>query len=298
MMRTLQDLVEELEQDPSLYEPSRLRQRIEALDRLDIYHLDAHPSDGQRSRSRAVEPRKTAIRDRAKTLCTKLVAANSKLYETIREDIGRGSRPDSLLEYVSKSSVAGNAATSPQGEGYDYLDDLLSGILHFEMPDDRLAQLEPEMVPYQPTPARHIFDLIARSELTEHDVLIDQGSGLGHVPLLVSICTPARAIGIELEPTYVNCASISAKSLNLKRVTFIHGDARATDLSQGTLFYLYTPFVGTVLRHMLDSLKREATHRKLRICTFGPCTPIVAQEPWLKSASTPRVDQIALFHSR
>jgi hypothetical protein len=302
MMSTLQSLVEELEQDRSLDEPSRLRERVEALDRLDVYHVDSQQLGAQRSLSPAAEPMGAAIRARAKALCAKLEAANSKLYQTIREEIQRGSRPDSLLQHVSKSVRAGDADSLAHGEGYDYLDDLLSGVLHFETPDDRPGDenvsLSPEMVPYQPTPARHIFDLIASTALTEHDVLIDLGSGLGHVPLLVSICAPARTIGIELEATYVNCARRSAKSLNLNKVTFIQEDARATNLSAGTLFYLYTPFVGTILSAMLSSLRQQAATRQIRICTFGPCSPIIAQEPWLESTSTPKLDQIAVFTPR
>jgi predicted RNA methylase len=91
-------------------------------------------------------------------------------------------------------------------ESYDYLDELVSGILRFVKPDGRIAQLPARMVSYQPTPARHIFDLIGRAQLAERDVLIDLGSGLGHVPLLASICTGTRSIGIELDAAYVNCA--------------------------------------------------------------------------------------------
>jgi hypothetical protein len=42
------------------------------------------------------------------------------------------------------------------------------------------------MVPYQPTPVRHILHLIAAAMVAEDDVFVDLGSGLGHVPLLVS----------------------------------------------------------------------------------------------------------------
>jgi hypothetical protein len=308
-MSALQNLVEELEQDSSLEEPDRLRERIEALDRLDVFHLDAANPEADKPEAHklggqppAVKPIAPAIRNRAKALRAKLEAANSALYEKIHEEIRSGCRPDALLQYVPTVSRVGGTIRRAHGEGYDYLDDLLTGVLNFETPADRRSDknfhLAPEMVPYQPTPARHIFDLIVRTALTEHDVLIDLGSGLGHVPLLVSICTPVRAIGIELQPTHINCARQSALSLNLSNVTFIQQDARETDLSAATVFYLYTPFTGKILEAMLASLKQEASRRKIRICTFGPCTPIVAQEPWLKSPAAPKVDQIAIFDSR
>ena len=41
--------------------------------------------------------------------------------------------------------------------------------------------------------------------------------------------------------------------LKLERVTFIQQDARAADFSGGTVFYLYTPFTGSILRSVLDN---------------------------------------------
>jgi predicted RNA methylase len=135
---------------------------------------------------------------------------------------------------------------------------LISGVLRFEEPYAEVVRLASGMVSYQPTPARHIFDLIGRTALTERDFLIDLGSGLGHVTLMASICTSANCTGIELEPSYVDCARRSARSLNLNNVKFIRGDARAADLSDGTVFYLYTPFIGAILRDVLNSLRQEA----------------------------------------
>jgi hypothetical protein len=272
-MPSLASLVERLEQDRSL----DLSQRIEALDRLEAHLLDPHLH----------EP---GIYHRAEALSARLEAVNLELYRTIRREIQSGAQPQILLEAAKSASLA-------QGEGYDYLDELLIGVLQFEDPAG-VAPVLPEMVSYQPTPARHIFDLLARSALTEHDVLVDLGCGLGHVPLLASICTRARSIGIELEPAYIGCARHSAQGLNLHNVTFLEQDARTTDLSLGSVFYLYTPFTGTVLRTVLDALQNEASRRQIRICTFGPCTPIVAKEKWLETPGALATDRIAVFYSR
>jgi hypothetical protein len=191
-----------------------------------------------------------------------------------------------------------HSAHRATGEGYDYLDELIDGIFQFETPDDAGLQREPELVPYQPTPARHIFDLIDRLALTANDVLMDLGSGLGQVPMLASLCTVAQAIGIEMEPGYVESARRSAQALNLCRVTFIQQDARAADLSAGTVFYLYTPFIGTVLRRVLDNLRRETVSRSIRVAAYGPCVPTIAKEPWLEVLETPNTDRIAMFRSR
>jgi len=290
-VKALQNLIGELEQDPSLDEPHRLRRRIEALD-----HLDAHLSDGQIS-DVVPESIEAALYHQARALYAKLESANFKFYQAIRHDIQRGVGPDSLLRWVPKSGRTATEVNLANGESYDYLDDLISGVLQFRRPSVEVVQLPAEMVFYQPTPARHIFDLLDRIALTERDLLIDLGSGLGHVPLLVSICTGTRCIGIELEAAYVDCARDSAQALNLNNVTFIQRDVRESDLSGGTVFYLYTPFTGTILRAVLNSLRQEALRREIRICTFGPCTRIVAEEPWLKVYEKLEMDRIAIFRS-
>lgn len=278
MTGALGSLVEELEQDSSLHTPDALRRRVEALDCLEAYLFDPSTEEG--------------VYGRAKSLCTRLEEANGELYRAIRAEIQHGARPEILLERVRE---AGRIA---QGEGYDYLDEVIAGILQFEEPGAGVAPPGAEMVFYQPTPARHIFDLIGRMALTERDALVDLGSGLGHVALLASILTGARCVGIELEPAYVDCARRSAEGLHLTNVTFVEQDARRADLSAGTVFYLYTPFTGTILRSVLDALRREAAGRQIQVCTFGPCTVTVAGEEWLEGTGTVERDRVAVFRSR
>ena len=278
----LVSLIEHLEQDRSLNEPRHLRQRGEALDDLDACILYGQPIE-------------TALHRRARAIYAALESVNSRLYEAIRQDIQRGAGGGMLLEWMPDWNGGANLMNC---RGYDYLDELISGVLQFEEPSAEVVQLESEMVSYQPTPARLIFDLIGRTALTERDFLIDLGSGLGHVTLMASICTSASCTGIELEPSYVDCARKSARSLNLNNVRFVQGDVRAADLSDGTVFYLYTPFIDTILRDVLNSLRLEAVRREIRICAFGPCTRVVAEEQWLSVIGALEADRIAIFRSR
>jgi Histone methylation protein DOT1 len=184
------------------------------------------------------------------------------------------------------------------GPGFDWRDELVSGILQFSEPGEPDLYRLPEMVPYQPTPVRHILHLIAASLLSEDDVFVDLGSGLGHVPLLVSILTGVRSVGIEVQAAYVASAQECAQSLRLSRVRFVAEDARAADLSDGTVFYLYSPFMGSILTDVLSMLRRESTRRLIKVCSLGPCTSTVANETWLKTSSLPSTGRIAVFSSR
>jgi len=290
MIAPLQTLLAELERDPSWQAPARLRERAEALDRIEramLYLPTIAP--GQ------LDPDRALI-DRAQALQARLEAIDRDVYRDLREDLRSGVGAGRLLRHAFDGAGL-DAAAESDGDAYDHLDALLSGVLQFEPPQADGIEPAAEMVFYQPTPARHIFDLIARLDLDARDLLIDLGAGLGHVPLAVAACTPARSLGIELEADYVEIARRSARGLNLDRAGFVQADAREADLSAGTVFYLYTPFTGSVLRSVLDSLRGVALERPIRVCSLGPCTSTIAAEPWLRSDDDPRGDRILVWRS-
>lgn len=286
MSGTLLALVEGFERDHRLREPGRLRERGLVLDRLET-HRSGAPAPGG-----VVD---VELQRRIDLLCTALETIDLELHRRIRRDIQRGAGAELLLALARADAGAGDAMA---GDSYDHLDALVSGVLQIEEPADALTGLAADMVFYQPTPARHIFDMLARGGLGERDVLVDLGSGLGQVVLLAAICTNARCIGIEWEAAHVECARRCARALQLDRASFVQGDARLADVSSGTVFYLYTPFGGTMLREVLDRLQAQAATRELRICTLGPCTPVVAREPWLQSEAAWELHRPAVFRAR
>jgi len=182
--------------------------------------------------------------------------------------------------------------------GFESGDELVSGILQLREPREPNLQRSLEMVPYQPTPVRHILHLITASALSEDDVFVDLGSGLGHVPILVSMLTGVRSLGIDVQAAYVASAQECAKSLHLSRVRFLTQDAQAADLSSGTVFYLYSPFTGSILTQVLNMLRMESTGRSIKICSLGPCTRTVANETWLKASTLPDMGRISVFDSQ
>lgn len=280
-MRPLRTLIEVLEHDAGLRQPQYLRQRLDALDRLELLASTA---------SGAVPPE---LRQRVARVQADFDALNAALYAQSREDIRRGIVPSLLARCMAEA-----AQEEVAGDGYDWRDELLDGVLQLSPPASTIAALPPEMVAYQPTPARHILALLARAQLSAGDVLLDFGSGLGHVPLLTSICTGAAAIGIEREPAYVACARAGASALQLSNVQFHCQDARTADLAPATLFYLYTPFVGAVLHDMLEILRRQSAGRSIRIAAHGPCVATLAAQDWLRAEGIPAPDRITLFRPR
>ena len=153
------------------------------------------------------------------------------------------------------------------------------------------------MTAYQPTPARHILDLVASCSFSNDDILVDLGSGLGHVPLLVSALTGIRTLGVEIKPDCAASAQEAAQVLNLRRVGFGAEDARMTDLSSGTVFYMFSPFTGSILTDVLCGLRKQSKERQIRVCSLGPCTRILRDQTWLRATKPPDTERIAIFKS-
>lgn len=275
----LHALIEALEHDTNLRDPCCLRERLDALDRVELLQLAADASGS------------AALQRRIAELQQHFDALNVDAYGRMRDAIRRGAVPPLLRQCLAD-------AGHDHGDDYDWRDELIEGVLQLAPPALSDVPLPTDMVAYQPTPARHIFALLAQARLGVGDVLVDLGSGLGHVPLLTAICTAAAAVGIEREAAHVACAQTAAAALQLSRVRFDCMDARAADFAHGTLFYLYTPFRGAVLQSVLDALRREAGRRAICLAAHGPCVAALAAQSWLVADTPPRADRITLFRPR
>ena len=164
---------------------------------------------------------------------------------------------------------------------------------------EQTRDLEPEMVYYQKTPARVVFELVEKSHFSGNDVFFDLGSGLGQAAILVNLLAGVTVKGIEFEPAFCDYARECAAELNLSDVTFINADARKADYSEGTVFFMYTPFSGEILHDVLNRLRKEALLRKIRIITYGPCTEQVALQSWLhpEGPKDDNINKLGIFTS-
>src|SRR5258708_39151423 len=136
-MKALQKLIEELQGDASLHKPNKLRERIEALDRLDAFNLDAFNLEAA---PLVADSTRAATYHCAKALRAKLEAANLEVYEAIRRDIQQGHGLTSLLQWMPRSGAGEDVPGITNGAGYDYLDELIIGVLRFEETDAAIVQ--------------------------------------------------------------------------------------------------------------------------------------------------------------
>jgi len=289
--------LEASERNAALYEEAKFASRAEALD-----HLEFHILDRIEGLLQAPNPptELLPLQGRAEDVKRRLEAIDAALFQRLRADIRAGRcRGASLLALITTYVGRGtNGEQAQQKIGYDTLDVFTNGLFpDLALPSETQTR-EPEMVFYQKTPARIIFELVEKAQLTSEDVLYDLGSGLGHVAILVNLLSGATAKGVEVEPTYCAYANACAAELNLSRVTFIQADARTADYSDGTVFFLYTPFEGRMLQEVLERLRVEARSRSIRLFTYGPCTLHLAQQDWLQCVDPTAIDLYRLAEFR
>lgn len=157
-----------------------------------------------------------------------------------------------------------------------------------EIPEDG-AELPAGCVPYLPCPVDALLRAVEVAKVSERDVFVDVGSGLGRVAVIAHLLTGAAAIGLEIQSHFVRAAREMMERLNVSRLSVIHGDAArlTTHVAIGTVFFLYCPFGGERLERVLDELELIARTRPIRVCAVDlPLPP----RPWLELVARPSAE--------
>ena len=286
-----------IEQDTTLYEEAGFSRRLEALDTIEVNILERV---GGLLTAHGKAEALVVLKQRTEMVRSRMEAIDERLFHRLRAGIRSGHyRGAELKRRLEAYTGRGRGGKDRDDGAYDSLDALLSGILLAEAAPGETMEREAEMVPYQPTPARIIFELVERAGLQKHDIFYDLGSGLGQVVILVNLLSGATAKGIEVDPAYCAYARRCAQDLNLPGVEFINGDAREADYRDGTVFFLYTPFEGRMLQQVLERLRGEAAQRTIAVYTYGPCTWQVGRQDWLACVGLDdhHTDRLAAFRS-
>lgn len=300
MEETLTDVsaeLDRLERNATVWAEEGFQARVEALDVLETDVLDRID---EIARSDGETEVLQELRWRAYVLRRTLEEANRQLIEKLRESIRSGQGRGEELERRLRAYTGDDADDSLAEEGgYSALDALIGGLFMTAPVPAETRLRTPEMVCYQPTPGRIILDLCRTVHFAAGDAFCDLGSGLGQVAILVHLLTSVKARGVEYESAYCTYARACAGDLGLMEVEFVEGDALESDLSGGTVFYMYTPFTGAVLETVLRRLEAVARFRAIRVLTYGPCTLAVRHEAWLANEQGSRLDamHLAVFRS-
>ena len=296
----IQAAIVPIEQDHSLEEATNFMGRASAQCHLEehvfsrIEHLLARADKGDKKKLRALK--RQALR-----LQALLDQANAQLFASFRTQITTGAYSTAQLRQTLRGySERVDREEWDDPPRYDDLDTFVDGLLQIETLPRAQRQPDPQMVGYQPTPARIVLDMVERLGLASDDVFYDLGSGLGRVVILVGLLSGSRAKGIEFEPAYCGYAQRHAAALGLSHVAFVNADAREVKYADGTVFFLYTPFKGTILQRVMELLHYEARTRRIRVCTYGPGALDILDQDWLASVDPrePDIHQVTIFESR
>ena len=274
--------------DVAILNPNAFNNRANALDFLDFHIIDRLDNLSPTQELLTLKQWANRIKDELETV-------DARLFEQLREDIRSGKYTGSSFINMIHVYTGFNVSGILNQPGYDNLDNFINGLLNNQPLPEPTQTRDAEMVFYQQTPTRIIFELAAKAKLQDHDVLIDIGSGLGHVPILLNLISSAKTKGIEFEPAYCQYAQNSAAQLNLPNIEFINADARKADYTYANVFFMYTPFKGALLQDMLNMLQRIAQQRNIRIFTYGPCSADVAKQTWLTAMEETVDDEYRLY---
>jgi hypothetical protein len=147
------------------------------------------------------------------------------------------------------------------------------------VPDDG-PELPQGCVPYLPCPVDALLRLVDEAGVTAADVFVDVGAGVGRAGLFVHLLTGAEVIAIEIQSALVAAARDLAKRLRTSRVSCVEGDAVEVTgrAARGTVFFLYCPFSGARLAHVLGDLEAIARTHAIRVACVDLPLPACA---WL-----------------
>jgi hypothetical protein len=279
-MSAIKSAIRAIETDLMLYEESNFNSRADAIDFIDFHIIDR--MEGLTPQE-TVNSKKHTLKRYALRVKAGLEKIDTDLFKRLRAEIRKGTDTRSSFSKMICKYLGPDVFNNPPAgkREYDNLDVFINGLFSDQYIPQATIVRKPGMVFYQKTPAGIIFEMVALAELKQDDVFFDLGSGLGQAVILVHLMSGIRARGVEYEAAYCHYAEACALQLNLSGVDFINADARNGDLSQGTIFFLFTPFEGAMLQDMLDILHKESQRRTIRIFTYGPCSCHVARQDWL-----------------
>ena len=271
--------IDSLEQDERLWLADNFIERIKAIDFLELHMSD---DVGKVNNTELTDAERLSLVQRAKALKQRLDDANERPFAHLLVSIRSNDR-STIKQYFKQAEQQISTRTDEEFVGYDEIDNLVTGLLEVGLVPEEPKERDPDMIYYQPTPARIILKLINELHPTYDDIFYDLGSGLGHVPILVNLLADIKTKGVELEESYFRYSTECLKKLGLMDVEFINADARHVTYDDGTIFYMYTPFQGEMLRHVLRKLEAQSKRRQIRVCTYGTCTLQVGKQNWLES---------------
>lgn len=133
-----------------------------------------------------------------------------------------------------------------------------------------IEHFHPDRVWYQASGWSYLRRALPRTEVDEHDVFVDFGSGKGRVVYQAALYPFKRVIGVEIAP---ELSEIARQNLERNRhklacpnVEIVTSDVATFEIPDDmTVAYFYYPFVGETFRRVIDSIIASLDRRPRRV---------------------------------
>ncbi|MEO6837807.1 MAG: hypothetical protein ABI261_07675, partial [Ginsengibacter sp.] len=278
MISEIQSDIEKIEAETSDDAFANFNDRTDAIDFIDFHIIDRIEGLLQQFGG---NDELIKLRVRANRIKVTLENMDTEMFRKLEAQINNSKDKGFVLRKIIDNFVEECSYDNEQSNtiGYDNLDIFIDRLLSTNAIPEEKKEPEPDMVFYQKTPARIIIEL--SKKVNHDDFFFDIGSGIGQTVILVNAMRSAKSRGIEFEPSYYNYARELASKFDLDNVEFINEDARKADYSKGTVFFLYTPFIGEMMQDVLALLQKVSLKKVIKIFTYGPCSMKIAEQNWL-----------------
>lgn len=192
----------------------------------------------------------------------------------------------SLSRDEFKREIADRARRTVAGSGRREEDIFLHRLLG--LPDAPASTPTTEIYganPFISTTAAMVQRFIGVCKPKKNDIIYDLGCGVGFVTILCALLSDARSRGIEIRPDLAERGIEAIAKNRIPRCEIMVGDVRRAALSDGTIFHLYAPFYGTVLKEVAHMLDRLAAEKPIKIFCHGAMERVFDTMPHLKGIS-------------
>lgn len=135
--------------------------------------------------------------------------------------------------------------------------------------------------------------IIHALQLTARDVVYDLGAGYGRFMIYGAVVSPARFKGIEIVRERAAHIERAQARFGLRNMSVVTNNAVAEDLTDGTKFYLFSPFFMPTLQAVSKKLQACAVRRSITIVAFDQAAAFFARQRWLKRATASTARQSA-----
>ena len=130
-------------------------------------------------------------------------------------------------------------------------------------------------VPYDPTPAKVVTQMLQLAQVRKSDVVYDLGCGDGRIVIAAAKDKGARGVCVDIDPERIREARANAAAAGVADgIRFLEQDLFATDIGEATVVVLFLwPDVNLKLRPKLWQELRRGTRVLSYVHDMGDWTP-------------------------